>query len=217
MSIYKDSSYLEHNLPSPFVSGPFPTKTVKIPSGNNLAQYSVLGEKEKNAIAGVAGGSNTGAGTIGSLSFGKKAIVGVYVVECTATASNGGTFKVVDPNGVKLDANATVGVAYVSDHINFTIADGNPDFAVGDKFNVTISAPTNEEYVLSLAAGVNGSEKPKGILAEAVDATEAAKDAVIYVGGTFADAGLVFGTGHSFATANKNLRSEGIFLEKSTQ
>jgi len=215
--VYNDSSYIEHNLPSPFVCGPFPTKTIKIPADKVYSQYSVLGEKTKDTIAGVADGGNTGDGTIGSLSFGKLAIPGVYNVECITAVSDAGVFKVVDPNGVKLDKEVTVAVAYTSDHVNLTIADGAADFVVGDKFAVTIAAPSDEEYILSEAASVDGSEKAKGILAEAIDTTGAAKDAVIYIGGVFSDSGLVFGTGHTIATTDEDMRKEGVFLEKSTQ
>jgi hypothetical protein len=56
--------------------------------------------------------------------------------------SNGGVFSVTDPKGVFV-ANATVGSAF-STQLGFTIADGAPDFIVGDEFDVTV---VNQEYV----------------------------------------------------------------------
>lgn len=72
----------------------------------------------------------------GATDWGTGAIVHVVV---TATAGNTGTFSVHDPEEVRL-ADATVAVGYVSDHINFTIADGSTDFAVGDSFTILVSA-----------------------------------------------------------------------------
>lgn len=59
--------------------------------------------------------------------------------EVTVAASvpaNGGVFSVISPSGASL-ANATVGVAYDSSHVKFTIADAGTDFAVGDGFDVS--------------------------------------------------------------------------------
>jgi hypothetical protein len=61
-------------------------------------------------------------------------IVGDYF---TIATTNGGLFSVVNPEGVSLP-NASVGVAYVSGQINFTINDGSTDFAVGDYFTVLV-------------------------------------------------------------------------------
>lgn len=52
--------------------------------------------------------------------------------------ANGGVFSVVDPDGIALP-DATVGTPYVGDHILFTIADGSPDFIIGDGFDVTVA------------------------------------------------------------------------------
>ncbi|MGA2491844.1 MAG: hypothetical protein ABSF67_02710 [Roseiarcus sp.] len=54
-----------------------------------------------------------------------------------AVPANGGVFAVTDPQGAFV-ANATVGAAF-TDQIAFTIADGAPDFAIGDEFDVTVT------------------------------------------------------------------------------
>jgi phage tail sheath protein FI len=60
------------------------------------------------------------------------------VTVADAVPADGGVFSVTDPDGNAL-ANATVGVAYDTAHLKFTIADGNPDFAIGDGFDVTVA------------------------------------------------------------------------------
>ena len=87
-------------------------------------------------------GGNTGAGlmTLADPAYGtggSAPVAGVYKVRCKTAAANGGVFSVVDPNGTVL-ADATVGVAY-NGPIKFTIADGGPDFIVGDGFDVTVT------------------------------------------------------------------------------
>lgn len=86
-------------------------------------------------------------------------------------AANSGTFSVETPEGVFLPA-ATVGSAYTSDHINFTIADGSTDFIVGDGFDVTVGAGSGKFTILAPAA-VDGSQVAAGILVAAVDASAA--------------------------------------------
>ncbi len=95
----------------------------------------------KAAAAAVAGGSNTGNGTVGSLSADTAAPVGTWTLRCVETASNGGKFIVQKPDGsVDAPGLATVGSAYNSTAgINFTIADGATDFAVGDTFTIEVS------------------------------------------------------------------------------
>lgn len=87
------------------------------------------------AAGKVVAGTNTGNGTIGTLTFGAKAKAGIYTLTCVTAAANGGTFSVVDPDGYRL-ADAKVGVAYASSHLGFTIADGAADFIVGDSFTI---------------------------------------------------------------------------------
>lgn len=69
------------------------------------------------------------------------------------------------------------------------------------------------EYVLSVAAAVDGSQVPAAILAtEAVDASAAAKGAGAYVTGQFNAANLTFGTGHTAASTRAALRDAGIHI-----
>lgn len=139
-----------------------------------------------------------------------------FTVVVSETDSNVGTFKVLTPSKERLD-DAVVGTAYVSDHINFTIADGSVDFAVGDKFTLPVIAGSGYRNK-SLLAAVDGSEVPESIAIAAVDATLATKTSNAYVYGQFNQASMAFGTGHTFANTRDALRKTGIFLtEVSTQ
>lgn len=89
----------------------------------------------------VAGEDNVGGGVVNSISAAAGAPTESWLLTCTAAAAGAGTFSVVGSvSGAK--ANATVGVAYNNSLIAFTIADGAPDFSVGDEFVIEVSQPT---------------------------------------------------------------------------
>jgi phage tail sheath protein FI len=90
-------------------------------------------------VTRVADGDNAGTGamTLTATPYGTGIVPGDYRVECTTAAAGGGTFTVIDPDGSVLGTVA-VGVAY-NGPIKFTIADGTPDFAVGDGFTVSVA------------------------------------------------------------------------------
>jgi hypothetical protein len=134
---------------------------------------------------------------------------GAYTITCITAASNSGTFRVEDPNGVVL-GDVAVGATF-ADQIKFVIADGATDFIVGDKFTVTVAAGTGQ-YLTSVAAAVDGSAEPDLVLSETVDATLAAKPAMAYKRGDFNASALTFGAGHSAATVAETLRSKGIAI-----
>lgn len=131
-------------------------------------------------IAVTAGGTpvvvGTGNGTIGTISMGRETAIGTYRLQCTAAAANAGTFAVIAPDGSRLP-DATVAVAYASEQINFTIADGSTDFIVGDYFHVVVAKGSGKCVAVS-ATAVDGSEDAYGILFDNTDATSADKAGV---------------------------------------
>jgi hypothetical protein len=145
----------------------FTIASVTLAGGSGTARAvelgEVLGQRTIGAISGEAAGGNTGQGGIGSITRAASAKVGDYALTCIATASNGGRFQVVDPDGVRLK-DALVGVAYAGPQINFTIADGDPDFAVGDSFTVTVAAG-DMKYVALAPSAVDGSQRAARISA----------------------------------------------------
>lgn len=93
------------------------------------------------AASAAKSGGNTGGGTCtmdGSTPVLAGAKAGVYTVRCIATGTNGGQFIVVDPDGISL-GQAIVGTTF-SNKIKFALADSGTDFAVGDGFDITVTA-----------------------------------------------------------------------------
>lgn len=121
------------------------TEDVYIPSGNNLARGTVLGRVRVSVPAsGTADGSNTGDGTVTAVTGGPKTQQGTYTVECITAETNGGTFRITDPDGndlgdAKIQAGAGNSIDFSSEEINLTITDGSTDFAVGDKFTIAVT------------------------------------------------------------------------------
>lgn len=63
-----------------------------------------------------------------------------WTVTCTSASTDGGTFSVVG-SVTGATANAVVGQHYDNGKIKFAISDGTVDYAVGDYFQVAMSAP----------------------------------------------------------------------------
>lgn len=135
--------------------------TLATPAYLALAQAGIyqvrgIGGATSASSAAKAGG-NTGNGTLGSLTSDTDAAVGVWRAVCSLAATDGGSFVVYKPDGT-VDGIAVVGAAYNSAHgPNFTIADGTPDFAIGDGFDITViaSVPSN--------GGVFSVKDPNGV------------------------------------------------------
>ena len=181
-------------------------------SGNDLGACAVLGQVT-TASAATAGGTNTGNGTSSAPTVGTEAINGTYTLTCTdATTSGSEIFSVVTPLGTALD-DLTVGVAYVSSHINLTISDGATDFIVGDTWTVDVIF---SEYGEFNAGASDGTEVAKAILFDAVDASSAEQKCVVTARDSeVRESDLVWKTGTTEsqkATAIASLASVGIIL-----
>jgi hypothetical protein len=83
---------------------------------------------------------------------GTDAIVGdIFTVAVTEADHDSGTFAVKAPDGTALP-DATVAVAYSNAQINFTINDGDSDYAVGDIFTVLASAADGDSGTFAVRA-----------------------------------------------------------------
>jgi hypothetical protein len=89
-----------------------------------------------------------------------------------------------------------------------TIASGAGVLAPG---SVLGRITTGGKFVLSDATEDDGSQTPRAILAQTVDATSADAEAIVYEAGNFRLAALIFGYQHTAASARDGLRSLGIF------
>lgn len=149
----------------------------KLQAGTVLGKIS-LGAATSAAKSG-GNAANTGALTLDAVTpVLANAKVGVYTVRCITAASNGGIFRVEDPDGFVLGDVAVA--ATFADGVKFSIADGSQDFIVGEGFDITVAAGSGE-YVASpnaFTAAKPGAENACAILAYPVDATDADVEAV---------------------------------------
>jgi hypothetical protein len=105
------------------------------------------------SAAGVKTG--TGNGAMGAITPGTEAIEGAYIATCIdASVSGSEIFRVIDPNGVRLQ-DMTVGVAYSNSHLAFTLADGGTDFIVGDYWTITVTIAHGSKFKLTDPNGVD--------------------------------------------------------------
>lgn len=68
------------------------------------------------------------------------------------------------------------------------------------------------DYVLSDSSATDGSEKPIGVLAEAVETGEVGAKSVAYLSGQFNPKALSFGPGHTAESSIDGLRKLNIYL-----
>lgn len=193
---------------------PVLTKGVKLEAGQGmLARGTVLGKATK-AVGEVAG-PDTGNGTIGTVTLGKSAKIGAYTLVCTTATDTDivAVFKVIDPDGIRLD-DAVAGTAYAGP-INFTITEA-AGFAVDDTFTVNVVAGSGK-YKTVNSANVDGSQVADCILADDADTVDGDVTAVAYKTGHFNRDALVFGGSDTAEVHEHTLRSLGIFLSENVK
>lgn len=164
-------------------SGNRSRENVTIKAGANLAAGSVLGRIRTaglTAVAAPTNAENTGTIAANTLVKGANVQAGTYSIVCTAAAANGGTFLVKDPVG-KILGEATVAVAFLTDEIGFTIADGTQDFIVGESFTIVVAATDAGKYALIDPEGTTGIEDAVAVLVDYCPAASADKTAVAIV------------------------------------
>jgi len=192
------------------------TLPITILTGQNLTLGSVLGKITKALGTTVVGGSNTGNGVMSGEALKSKSKIGNYVITCITEATNGGTFKVVDPDGIRLD-DAVVGTVYANEFIGFSIADGTEDFDIGDVFTIPVVAGSGK-YKLANKDSVDGSqEEDLVILEEANDASSADVVTAGIESGVVNENKLVFADGSDADDFRSLLRARGIFVRASQQ
>ena len=207
-------SYAYENLKS----GDFPiiTKEITLISGQDLDKGTLIGKITK-VVGGAVAGTNTGNGVFSAVTGGHKTKIGTYTLTCVEASADAGRFKVIDPDGYRID-DATVAVAYSNDHLGFTIADGSTDFIAGDSFTIAVTAGSGK-YTLALAASVDGSELWENmcILADDIDASSGDIVCTGWFSGQFNENKVTFGTGITYASSVDELCKYNIFLEAATQ
>ena len=112
----------------------------------------------------------TGSGTMSGVSLGKLAQSGTYRLRLRSTSGTA-AIEVIAPDGSQL-ADGIVATAYVSDHVNFTVANGGT-MTINDYYNIIVANGVGTVSAWNPAA-VDGTQDPWGILFSAVDASTAA-------------------------------------------
>jgi phage tail sheath gpL-like len=90
--------------------------------------------------------TGTGNGTLTAMTVTGAPVPGVYTLTVVTAATNGGTWRLTDPNGTIVSSSllmtAGVGAATVFNvgGLQFTITDGTTDFALNDSFTMTVPA-----------------------------------------------------------------------------
>ncbi len=201
-------------LPDQLIAGDAPrlvTDQGSVLTGGALLQRgTVLGKVTVGAAAAaVAGGGNTGNGTITVPVAGVKAKVGVYTIRFTGATA----FNVINPNGVELTPGVAVG-AYADPEIGFTFTAGGTAMVAGDSFTINIPAGSGK-YKQSVATAIDGSQNPCGILADIADASGGDVGCAVYLSGSFNSHRLTFDASWSVATLAPVLQPLQIYLRTS--
>ncbi len=204
-------SFVPDNL---IVDGSIPvlTKAVKLDAGQGILQRGTVLGKITKAIGEIVG-PDTAKGTISEVALGKAAKLGTYTLTCITATDTGesvpAVFKVVDPDGIRLD-DATADEEYVGP-INFTITEGTSGFALDDEFSISVVAGDGQYKVVN-SANVDGSQDADCILADDVNTAEGSVVAVAYTSGHFNRKALIFGGKDTADMHEAKLRELGIFL-----
>jgi hypothetical protein len=140
-------------------------------AGTTLAGTILARKAVDDAIVAAADGGNTGDGTVTAASVVTGPVVplvGAYNLEVVEAVANGGIWKLEDPNGAlvaeKLTMTVGAGAATVFEiaGMTFTITDAGTDFALADKFSLTVAA--NGKMVVFALAGLGGAQFPIAVL-----------------------------------------------------
>lgn len=152
-----------------------------VAGGTILANKAVADAVTASAFTG------TGDGTISASAVAAGQIVpilGAYVLTCTTAVTNGGIFKLEDPNGalVATGLTLTVGDGATTDFdvagLAFTVTEGTgADFVAGDFATMTVATAGNK-YVPFATDGAGGAQIPKAVLTYDVTATGAGDEAI---------------------------------------
>lgn len=152
------------------------------------------GSQSRDQIVVASGAGDLSSGTVlGRITLGAAtaaAIVGTGNATCSAvvvgSGAQVGAYKLVAIAATKLElfgpdgrylGQVTAGTEATLGGLTFTITAGGTAMVAGDSFTITVAAGSGE-YVAYDDDNANGSDVAAGVLLYAVDATDAAQDAV---------------------------------------
>jgi Bacteriophage lambda head decoration protein D len=214
----------ETYIPDQLIAGPhnLVTQPIVLAAGSSLPRGTVLGQQTSFSVIATPG-TNTGNGTVGSVSAGSTAQTDITIGEQTfgylLTATSATTFTVQSPEeqtpaGGAAMPNATVGTAYNSGGIAFTIAAGGTAFAAGDTFVLNVSDSIGN-FITSVKTATDGSQVPSAILADFADATNGPVTTGAYIAGEFNVNAINFDSSWTPELLQTSLRAFAIYLKGS--
>jgi hypothetical protein len=200
----------ETYIPDQLIAGPknLVSQPIVLAAGSTLPRGTVLGQQTSSSVQ-TAAGTNTGNGTIGTVSATSTAKIGTY----TAVATSSTTWTVTDPEGAALN-NATTGTAYNNGGIAFTITAGGTAFVANDSFTLTV-VDSIGNFIVSVKTASDGSQTPCAILADYADATNGPVMTGAYVAGEFNVNAINFDSSWTPELLTTALRLYAIFLKGS--
>lgn len=134
-------------------------------AGTILARRKVATSITASAVTGSGNGTCTAASVVTGPVV---PMVGAYVLRCTEAVSDGGVFRLEDPNGMivatglRMTAGAGVATTFEVAGMTFILTDGSANFAAGDTFTLTVAA--DGKLVPFASDGVGGAQIPCAVL-----------------------------------------------------
>ena len=167
------SMVVTNNAPSGLVvwEPVFDSDILAAPGAATYAVGTLLARKTVEDAVVVDSSGNTGDGTttLATVAAGSVVpLVGAYNLECIEAVTNGGVFKLEDPNGAQvatqliMTAGAGVATVFEAAGLTFTVTDASTDFIVGDNFSLTVAA--DGELVAYSRTGAGGAQIAVAVL-----------------------------------------------------
>jgi hypothetical protein len=193
----------------------FRDATIYFSGADTFAEGTILGQINGTFGTPVAGGTNTGNGTVSDYSVTAPTINGNWSIICTGTDTDGGDFNLLDPDdNVMLSFSLAAGSAAVEAFgLKFTVNDGSTDFAVDDTFTFPIS--NSGYYTIYTPGASDGTNVPVAILLQDITVTGAGTElSRILVSGYVDKAKLIVDGGTAIGTYEiEKLEDVEIFVE----
>lgn len=133
--------------------------------GTILARRAVALSVTASAVTGTGNGTVSAATVVEGQAV---PLTGAYVLTVVTAAANGGTWKLVDPNGalitdgLVMTVGAGAATVFEAGGLRFTITDGATDFAAGDTATLTVAA--DGKLVPFAPGGAGGEQTPCAVL-----------------------------------------------------
>jgi phage tail sheath gpL-like len=132
---------------------------------NAVLHMPVTASFEYGSVTMAVGVGNAGNGTLATLSATGTPAPGDWSLECVAAATDGGTFKLTDPDGTIVSTLIDVsGAPQAAGGITFTLSDGSSDFEAGDLFTITV--PATKLNFVAKWAGLSSNRIPLKIIGD---------------------------------------------------